>query len=143
MPDLQNLYQELIIDHGKSPRNFGKLEGPHLIKEGFNPLCGDRIILYVFEENGCIAKAKFEGNGCAISVASASMMVEALIGKNIIDFQNLFVDFHDLVTKGKLQKDNLSLEKLVVFGGVSEFPMRVKCATLAWHTLSALLKERL
>lgn len=142
MSDLENLYQELIIDHGKNPRNFGKLVDA-VDKEGFNPLCGDKIILHVSEKDGVICNAKFEGNGCAISMASASMMLEALLGKNIQDFQNLFDEFHHLVTTGKSLHDNSNLEKLTVFSGVSEFPMRVKCATLAWHTFSALIKEHL
>jgi nitrogen fixation protein NifU and related proteins len=139
MADLRELYQELIIDHSRSPRNFGKLEPADFTHEGFNPLCGDKIIIYLRKNADKIASIKFEGCGCAISMASASMMTEALQGKNQAEIAALFANFHALVTTGAPLNDSAQLEKLCVLAGVSEFPMRVKCATLAWHTALAAL----
>lgn len=136
MSELRELYQEVIIDHGRHPRNFGNLPMATHRKEGFNPLCGDKIVLFVEQKNNIVEKIQFEGCGCAISMASASLMTEVLQGKNKETFQPLFAAFHDLVTSGN---GNENLGKLAVFGGVREFPARVKCATLAWHTLKALL----
>lgn len=139
MSELRELYQELIIDHGRKPRNFGKLECASHTKEGYNPLCGDKVTMYLTEKEGVITDIKFEGTGCAISMASASLMTQTLKGKTIDAAQALFKDFHKLVTgtdSNALQSD---LGKLVVLGGVSEFPARVKCATLSWHTMLAAL----
>lgn len=134
--ELRELYQEVIIDHGRHPRNFGALLEANHHKEGFNPLCGDKIFLHVKEKNGVIEKIQFEGCGCAISMASASLMTEVLQGKTMSEADELFKTFHDWVTEGNPSE---KLGKLTVLGGVREFPARVKCATLAWHTLKALL----
>lgn len=134
--DLRELYQEIIIDHGRHPRNFGACPDANHHKEGFNPLCGDKILMHVQEENGVLKKIQFEGSGCAISMASASLMSEMLKGKTIQETDELFNAFHLLVTEGETSD---TLGKLAVLGGVSEFPARVKCATLAWHTLKAAL----
>lgn len=136
---LRDLYQEIIIDHGKQPRNFGKLENANHHKAGHNPLCGDKLMLYITERNGVIEALRFEGEGCAISVASASLMTETVKGKTIQEFNHLFDLFHHLVTEGKEPEE--SIGKLAVFSGVAEFPVRVKCATLAWHTLKAALAD--
>ncbi len=134
---LRELYQEMIIDHGRAPRNFGALSTANHCQMGHNPLCGDKLTLYVVEQQGVVTDIKFEGAGCAISVASASLMTEAIKGKKIDDIEKLFSEFHHLVTEGKAA--TIDLGKLAVFGGVAEFPIRVKCATLAWHTLNAAL----
>ncbi len=133
---LRELYQEIIIDHGKTPRNFGKLENANRAQVGHNPLCGDRLIIYIEENEGIVNQIRFEGAGCAISVASASLMTEAAMGKSVKEVEALFARFHQLVTAGEAVDD---LGKLAVFAGVAEFPVRVKCATLAWHTLKAAL----
>lgn len=134
--ELRELYQEVIIDHGRHPRNFGALPEANHHKEGFNPLCGDKIFLHVEEKNKVLEKIQFEGSGCAISMASASLMTEMLRGKTIQEANALFDEFHELVTNGNVSEN---LGKLMVLSGVREFPARVKCATLAWHTLKALL----
>lgn len=134
---LRNLYQEIIVDHGKEPRNFGKLSNANHCQTGHNPLCGDKLVLYIRENNGMIEEVCFEGVGCAISVASASLMTETIKGKPVQEINKLFDQFHYLVTEGKEPTEGIG--KLAVFGGVSEFPIRVKCATLAWHTLKAAL----
>ena len=134
--ELRELYQEIIIDHGRHPRNFGALPEANHHKEGFNPLCGDKIFLHVQENQGVVEKIHFEGCGCAISMASASLMTEVLSGKTISEVDEIFTAFHDLVTEGHPSE---KLGKLAVLGGVREFPVRVKCATLAWHTLKAAL----
>lgn len=136
---LRHLYQEIIVDHGKAPRNFGKLEQANHCQAGHNPLCGDKLMLYVREQNGVIEDLRFEGTGCAISVASASLMTEAVKGKSIHEIDKLFELFHLLVTEGTEPKEEIG--KLAVFSGVAEFPVRVKCATLAWHTLKAALNN--
>ncbi|MEM1243491.1 MAG: Fe-S cluster assembly sulfur transfer protein SufU [Pseudomonadota bacterium] len=136
MNDLQNLYQELIIDHGKNPRNFGELNPHDRQAEGFNPLCGDKLTLYLTLTDDIITEVKFKGAGCAISTASASLMTDAIKGKSITEVQQLFSSFHDMITQGQQTMD---LGKLAVLSGVREFPMRVKCATLAWHTLQSAL----
>lgn len=136
---LRELYQEIIVDHGKQPRNFGKLEHANHCQVGHNPLCGDRLTLYINERNGKVEDVHFEGAGCAISVASASLMTEAVKGKTIQEIDQLFEGFHHLVTEGKEPQEDLG--KLAVFSGVAEFPVRVKCATLAWHTLKAALSN--
>ncbi len=139
MSDLRDLYQELILDHSRLPRNFGKLEQANGVQEGFNPLCGDRVIIYVCHSEGKILQAQFEGCGCAISMASASLMTEALKDKTLEQIVALFTDFHTLVTQGVVSEPN-HLDKLTVLAGVAEYPMRVKCATLPWHTALAALK---
>lgn len=136
---LRDLYQEIIIDHGKAPRNFGKLDTANHRQAGHNPLCGDKLMLYVHEKDGVITDLCFEGQGCAISVASASLMIEAVKGKALADIDILFNHFHQLVTKGEESEHDMG--KLAVFSGVAEFPVRVKCATLAWHTLKAALTD--
>jgi len=136
---LRDLYQEIIIDHGKTPRNFGVLPNANHAQAGHNPLCGDKLMVYVLEENGVITDLRFEGTGCAISVASASLMTEAVKGKTLQAFEAMFEQFHQLVTEGKESESDLG--KLTVLAGVAEFPVRVKCATLAWHTLKAALTD--
>jgi nitrogen fixation NifU-like protein len=132
MTDLRELYQELIVDHSKRPRNFGKLEHPTHQADGYNPLCGDKVHVYLSIEAGKVVGARFEGAGCAISTASASMMTEALKGKSEGEARKLFERFHELVL-GKDEGEGLG--KLQVFAGVRDYPARVKCASLAWHTL--------
>ncbi|MEA2626752.1 MAG: nitrogen fixation protein NifU [Candidatus Binatota bacterium] len=138
--ELRELYQEVILDHGRRPRNFRKLDtAKHA--EGFNPLCGDKVTVYADVEGGRIRDLAFQGSGCAISTASASMMTEALKGKAPAEAEELFEKFHALVTgNADPEASAESVGKLAVFSGVSEFPVRVKCATLAWHTLRAALE---
>jgi nitrogen fixation NifU-like protein len=140
MTDLQDLYQELILDHGRRPRNFRPLGGATRSAEGYNPLCGDKVKIYVKMDDDTVEDISFEGAGCAISTASASIMTETLKGKTRAEAEELFQTFHDLVTGRQAQLDAPELGKLAVFSGVSEFPIRVKCATLSWHTLRAALK---
>ncbi|HEY1951057.1 MAG TPA: SUF system NifU family Fe-S cluster assembly protein [Bryobacteraceae bacterium] len=139
MYDLGDLYQELILDHSKRPRNFAPLEGANASAEGYNPLCGDKVTVQLKLENNVIRDASFHGSGCAISTASASLMTEALKGRTRAEAEVLFERFHELLT-GKLEAPP-ELGKLAVFSGVREYPMRVKCATLAWHTLHAALQS--
>ena len=138
MPDLRNLYQEVIFDHNRHPRNFGKLEGSNREAKGYNPLCGDEVMVYLKVDEGVIVDAAFEGIGCAISTASASLMTEALKGTTVAQAQQLSEDFHDMVAGSGSDRE---LGKLEVLSGVREFPVRVKCATLPWHTLNAALKS--
>ena len=139
MSDLRDLYQEVILDHNRRPRNFGPLPAANRRAEGHNPLCGDRVTVYLDVEGDRIRDVSFEGAGCAISTASASLMTEALKGLSLEEARTLFHGFHELVTQGDEGED---LGKLAVFTGVREFPMRVKCATLAWHTLMAALDAK-
>jgi nitrogen fixation NifU-like protein len=139
MTDLQDLYQELILDHGRRPRNFRPLDGATRSAEGYNPLCGDKVKVYLKMDDDLVRDISFEGAGCAISTASASIMTETLKGKTRAQAEELFQTFHDLVTGRQAQLDAPELGKLAVFSGVSEFPIRVKCATLSWHTLRAAL----
>ena len=139
MSDLRELYQELIIDHGRHPRHFGELDDANHVKEGYNPLCGDKLTVYLLEDNGVIKNMSFEGAGCAISMASASLMTDALIGKTVAEADALFAAFHELITVGNKPELKDELGKLMVLSGVCEFPARVKCATLAWHTMQAAL----
>ncbi len=142
MSDLRELYQEVILDHHKKPRNFRKLEDANKKAEGFNPLCGDKISLFLKVENGVVRDVGFMGSGCAISTASASMMTECLKGKTEAEIDELFERFHDLVTgKTPPESDAEALGKLAVFAGVRDYPVRVKCATLCWHTLRAALEN--
>ncbi len=138
---LRELYQEVILDHTKSPRNFREIENASHDAKGHNPLCGDRLSLYILIEDGVIRDVSFKGAGCAISTASASMMTEALKGKTEAEAETLFGAFHDVVT-GKEGADEEALGKLAVFAGVRDYPVRVKCATLAWHTLKAALAAK-
>ncbi len=137
--DLRELYQEVILDHSKRPRNFGRLEANNRRAKGHNPLCGDILSLYLTVEDGVVEDVAFEGNGCAISMASASLMTEIVKGKGEAETRELFERFHRLLTSDDADLDHLDLDKLAVFAGVREFPVRVKCATLAWHTLTAAL----
>ena len=140
LDELRELYQEVILDHGKQPRNFRRPEHPTNEAAGRNPLCGDQLVVYLdIAADGKIADAAFVGKGCAISMASASMMTESLKGKTEAEAEALFQRFHDLIT-GKSSPAGLG--KLAVFSGVREFPVRVKCASLAWHTLRAALEGR-
>lgn len=142
MSDLRELYQQLILDHSKKPRNFGKLEGANRHADGYNPLCGDRVTVYLKVEEGVISDIHFEGKGCAICTASTSLMTEALKGKSEQEAEPLYQKFHDLLTGDPSTRDDgLGLGKLSVFSGVREFPLRVKCATLPWHTFRAALKN--
>jgi len=136
--ELRDLYQELILEHSKKPRNFRLLESANHKAEGFNPLCGDHFTVYLDVKDGAIHDVGFQGSGCAISKASASMMTQMLKGKTAAEADDIFTKFHDLVTG--YAGDGQDLGKLAVFAGVSEFPLRVKCATLAWHALRAALR---
>jgi nitrogen fixation NifU-like protein len=143
MSDLSELYQQVILDHYKRPRNFHKLADANRKAEGNNPLCGDEITVYLHLDGDVIQDISFEGAGCAISKASASMMTAALKGKTKAEAKLLFDKFHKMVTGNRERpSDPFGLGKLEVFCGVSEFPVRVKCASLAWHTLNAALDGR-
>ena len=140
MSDLRDLYQEVILDHTKHPRNFGVLEHPTHRATGYNPLCGDQLVLTLDVEHGRVRDARFAGKGCAISTASASLLTEAVKGRTSAEAHELFKRFHDTVTAPAGGEPDLAgLGKLAVLAGVREFPMRVKCASLAWHTLEAAL----
>ena len=135
MSELRELYQQVILDHNKTPRNYGTLDDANCDQEGFNPLCGDHLHVYVHMEGDLIENISFEGTGCAISRASASLMTAALKGKTVAEADEFFRLFHDMVTSQiDAPVDREQLGKLAVFAGVREFPMRIKCATLAWHT---------
>jgi len=141
--ELTSLYQEVILDHNKRPRNFHKLESANHQADGYNPLCGDKVTVYLDVQGDIVRDISFEGSGCAISKASASMMTEGLKGRTLAQVEELFQRFHDLVTGRPENPANpADLGKLVVFSGVREFPVRVKCATLAWHTLRAAMENR-
>ncbi len=143
MSDLRELYQEMILDHGRHPRNCGVMPHANRQAEGFNQLCGDRLTLYLAIENNSIKDISFTGSGCAISMASASLMSETLKGKTEAEVKILFQKFHALLTLEKTSPySTKDFEKLVVFSGVSAYPARVKCATLAWHTLHAALDQK-
>src|SRR5437899_7449954 len=138
MSELTELYQQVILDHNKKPRNFRKLEAANHTAEGYNPLCGDQLTVYLQLENDAVKDISFEGSGCAISKAAASMMTQAVKGKTKHEAERLFTEFHKMVT-GDLDDQNTAnrLGNLEIFAGVREFPVRVKCATLAWHTMQA------
>jgi len=137
------LYQEVILDHYKRPRNFRKLDGASRNAEGYNPLCGDKVTVYVKLEDGLVRDIGFQGSGCAISTASASMMTTSLKGKTLAEAEALFQSFRLMVTgQPDTALDRVELGKLAAFSGISEFPVRVKCATLPWHTLHAALKGK-
>jgi nitrogen fixation NifU-like protein len=139
MAELRDLYQEVILEHAKAPRNYRELGAPAAKAEGHNPLCGDRCTVFINQQDGVIQDIAFQGNGCAISKASASMMTQALKGKTLPEAEAMFKDFHGMVTGQQKEGAGAEMGKLKVFAGVSEFPARVKCATLAWHTLEAAL----
>ena len=140
MSFLSDLYQEVILDHNRRPRNFGELTDANGMAEGYNPLCGDKIEVYVKLRDNVIEDVSFQGSGCAISQSSASLMTTSVIGKSIDEALELFSSFHDMVTSEiDSPIDKESLGKLRAFGGVREFPSRVKCANLSWHTLRAAL----
>ncbi len=142
MSDLRDLYQQTILDHTRKPRNKHDMPDATASADGHNPLCGDRVKLYLKINHGVIEDISFTGNGCAISTASASMMTEALKGKTLAQAQPLFDSFHAMLTSPMGQEPDItSLDKLAVFSGVREFPVRVKCATLPWHTLQAAIKN--
>lgn len=141
MSELRDLYQQVIFDHYKSPHNCHVLADANHVAHGHNPLCGDQITVYLQVEDGVIRDLSFEGAGCAISTASASLMTDALKGKKLDEVEHLFEGFHHMVTHDDAEPD-AELGKLEVLAGVREFPARVKCATLAWHTLQAALKDK-
>lgn len=142
MDELRELYQEVILDHNKNPKNFNKIEPASHTSEGFNPLCGDRINLYLQVEDDIIKDIGFQGSGCAISKASASVMTTELKGRSVSQAEQLFNKFHKLITGRPSEDIDISaVGKLAVFAGVREFPIRVKCAGLAWHTVLAALKK--
>ena len=138
MFDIKDLYQEIIVDHNRNPRNFGIIDNADKVMEGFNPLCGDKLKLYLKTEGQNITDISFDGSGCAISVASASLMTDAMKGKSINDAELLFNSFHNLITNEN-GVDEKNLGKLAVLAGVKDFPARVKCATLCWHTLHSAI----
>lgn len=143
MNDLRELYQEVIIDHSRHPRNFCELSTANHRAEGFNRLCGDKLSLYLELEQDIIKNIGFKGTGCAISTASASLMTEHLKGKTKTEAETIFENFHELLTAKQLAKELMpELGKLKVLAGVREFPARVKCATLAWHTFQAALSDQ-
>lgn len=143
MSELSELYQQVILDHNKRPRNFRKLETANHSAEGFNPLCGDQLTVYLHLEDDAVKEISFEGSGCAISKAAASMMTQAVKGKSKEDVEKLFNEFHGMVT-GELDEATTtnSLGNLTIFSGVREFPVRVKCASLPWHTMHAALNNQ-
>lgn len=142
MSDMRELYQEVILDHHRSPRNFGKLEEANRHCEGYNPLCGDRVTLYLLVEDDVITDVRFEGSGCAICMASTSLMTDEIKGKTLPEVEAIFRRFHDLVAGAPDETpDTDGLGKLAVFHGVREYPVRVKCATLPWHTVRAALQD--
>jgi nitrogen fixation NifU-like protein len=142
MPDLRDLYQEVILEHSKAPRNYRELKPADHKAEGYNPLCGDRFTVYLQMDGDSIRDIGFQGSGCAISKASASMMTQSLKGKTRAEAEELFKNFHRVVTGNGANEEQASLGKLAVFSGVSEFPLRVKCATLAWHTFEAAMEGK-
>ena len=141
MSSMEQLYQEVILDHYKSPRNFGALDTANRKAEGHNPLCGDKVSVYLEVKDDIIRSATFQGSGCAISTASASIMTEALVGKSVQEARSLFESFHRVVT-GQSDEDAADeMGKLAVFQGVRKYPVRIKCATLAWHALQSALGD--
>jgi nitrogen fixation NifU-like protein len=138
MSEIRELYQEVILDHNKSPRNFRVMKDATQEVNGFNPLCGDKLVVYLKVQDGAVIDVSFQGSGCAISQASASMMTEMVKGKSETEAKKLFERFHAMLS-GKAEPDHDALGKLAVFHGVNEYPARVKCATLAWHTLKTAL----
>ena len=143
MSELSELYQQVILDHNKKPRNFRKLESANHSAEGFNPLCGDQLTVYLNLEDDAVKEISFVGSGCAISKAAASMMTQAVKGKSKQEAEQLFTEFHQMVT-GELDEETTTngLGNLKIFSGVREFPVRVKCASLPWHTMHAALNNQ-
>lgn len=143
MSELDELYQEVILDHNRSPRNFRTMDHPNRQAQGYNPLCGDQVTVYLDLENGVIKDISFQGSGCAISKASASMMTAELKGKTETEAKELFENVHKMLT-GELSENGLAgakgMGKLAILSGVCKFPARVKCASLAWHTVNSALK---
>ena len=139
MFDIKDLYQEVIVDHNRNPRNFGKLDDANKTLEGYNPLCGDRLTLYLKTTDNRIEDISFDGSGCAISVASASLMTDAMKGKTLDEAETLFNNFHHLIT-GDQEVDTEQLGKLAALAGVKDYPARVKCASLCWHTLHSVIQ---
>ncbi len=141
MSELSDLYQQVILDHNKKPRNYGRLEGANRVAEGHNPLCGDQLTVFLEMDGGVVRDVSFEGTGCAISKASASMMTQSVKGKTREEAQTLFDEFHRMVL-GELDEEAApnSLGRLKIFAGVRDYPARVKCASLSWHTLNAALE---
>ena len=140
--ELKELYQQVILDHNKNPRNFRKIENANHFAEGYNPLCGDRLDIYVELEGGTIKDISFQGSGCAISKASASLMSSIVKGLPVEEAEKLFENFQAVITGRITNEENIEeLGKLAVFAGVREFPSRVKCASLAWHTMIAAFKQ--
>jgi nitrogen fixation NifU-like protein len=140
MSDLDELYQEVILDHNKSPRNFRTIESANRKAEGYNPLCGDQVTVYLKMDGGIIKDISFQGSGCAISKASASMMTAALKGKTEAEAHELFTNVHRMLTGESAQTAGENVGKLAILSGVCKFPARVKCASLAWHTANSALK---
>ena len=141
MSELRDLYQEVILDHNKHPHNFGELDGADRHADGYNPLCGDKLAVYVNLDGEVISNVSFLGSGCAISKASASLMTDAVKGKTLSEARVLFEQFLRLVTDDSVDVESEQMGKLAVFGGVREYPTRVKCASLAWHTLRAAVED--
>ncbi len=142
MSDLGELYQEILLEHNSKPRNFRKLEEATQTAEGYNPLCGDRITLYLSLNDGVIADVAFQGSGCAISRASASMLTQSIKGQSVARAEEIFGAFHQMLTEPGLELDYDVLGDLETLSGVVEFPTRIKCAVLAWHTLRSALEQR-
>lgn len=140
MSDLSDLYQQVILDHNKKPRNFHKLEAANRRADGHNPLCGDQLTVYLQMEDDVVKEISFEGSGCAISKAAASMMTQSVKGKSRVEAETLFTEFHKMVT-GELDEEAMpnNLGRLKIFAGVRDYPARVKCASLSWHTMNAAL----
>ncbi len=143
MFDIQDLYQQVIVDHNKSPRNFGPLDGANRKVDGYNPLCGDKLTVFMsIDDRNIIEGISFEGSGCAISMASASLMTEKVKGLPAEEAEKIFQRFHDMVTSDVDDVVNdETMGKLAAFSGVREFPSRIKCATLCWHTMHAAMEE--
>ena len=141
MSDLRELYQQVILDHNKHPRNFGELDGADRHADGYNPLCGDRLALYMNLDGNVITEVSFVGSGCAISKASASLMTDAVKGKTLAEARRLFDEFHSMITSSETPANLELLGKLAVLAGVRDYPTRIKCASLAWHTLRAAFEN--
>mgnify|MGYP001425141326 FL=1 len=141
MSDLRELYQQVILDHNKHPRNFGELDGADRHADGYNPLCGDRLALYMNLDSNVITEVSFVGSGCAISKASASLMTDAVKGKTLAEARRLFDEFHSMITSSETPANLELLGKLAVLAGVRDYPTRIKCASLAWHTLRAAFEN--
>jgi nitrogen fixation protein NifU and related proteins len=138
--ELTDLYQEVILDHNRRPHNFRVIDAPSAKREGYNPLCGDRLTLYLTLDGNVIKDAAFQGSGCAISKASASLMTDAVKGKTVAEARDLFEQFHAMITSDT-DMPAADLGKLSVLAGVREFPTRIKCASLAWHTMKAAVAD--